>query len=137
MASDLTPEELAELRKLLAKSTPGPFGVVATAQASRGGKPTPSMDQYSLRTMIPTAITTSGGELTSLPLDIGGGLGEADARFFAAMRNHAAKLLDMAERCAKAEAKAAAYDRLRESQREQWSSITRDIVKAQNKQGNA
>lgn len=47
------------------------------------------------------------------------------------------KLLDMAERCAKAEAKAAAYDKLCESQREQWSSITRDIVRAQNKQGDA
>ena len=46
-------------------------------------------------------------------------------------------LLDMAERCAKAEAKAAAYDKLCESQREQWSSITRDIVLGQNKQEEA
>lgn len=46
-------------------------------------------------------------------------------------------LLDMAERCAKAEEKAAAYDKLRESQREKWSSITRDIVKQQNEQEDA
>jgi len=52
-------------------------------------------------------------------------------------RADAYALLDMAERCAKAEAKAAAYDKLCEGQREQWSSITRDIVKAQNKQGDA
>ena len=105
--ADLTSEEIAELRRLLAKSTPGPFGIVATCQAARGGRPDPSNDQYSLRTMIPTAISTSAGDLTSLPLDIGSGLGEADARFFAAVRNRAERLLDMAERCAKAEAELA------------------------------
>ena len=41
------------------------------------------------------------------------------------------------ERLEQAEAKAETYDRLRQSQREQWSSITRDIVKTQNKQGDA
>ena len=136
----MTPEQRAELRKLLAKATPGPFGVVATMQAARGGKPDPGSDQYSLRTMIPTAIQTTGGELTSLPLDIGSGLSEADARFYAAMRNHAAELLDAADRademereCARLREKADAYDRLCASQREQWASITEDIVKAQNR----
>lgn len=39
------------------------------------------------------------------------------------------------ERLEQAEAKAETYDRLRQSQCAQWSSITRDIVKMQNKQG--
>lgn len=118
MASDLTPEEIASMRKTLDS---GNFVLLGE-------------DGYRLLDMAERCADYDRRLSEVMPKDFKDWHQNGPKEW---PEVAAGTITNLRERLEQAEEKASTYDRLRESQHRQWSSITRDIVKAQNKQGDA